>query len=118
MIRNSKSKSRTIRFNKLFYNNKFIMLFSLICSFTIWFFISSSDTDGFSLTISDIPVEVSLSEAAVEDGLKIFGGDDVTAKVEVKGSRMSIGQIKKSDIQITANQSKEIIRSPGSYTLG
>lgn len=118
MIKNSKSKLRKIRFNNLFYNNKFIMFFSLICSFTIWFFISSSDTDGYSSTVTDIPVEISLSESAIEDGLKIFSGNDITAKVEVKGSRMSIGQIKQGDIQVLANQSREIIRSPGSYTLG
>lgn len=106
-----------VKIGNLFYNNKFIAVFSLISSFLLWVFVSSSSSESVSATIYDIPVEISLPQGAVQDGLRIFGGKDITAKVDVTGSRIVVGQLTKNDIQVTASQSAKTIMSPGNYAL-
>lgn len=110
-------KLKRIKIGKLFYNNKFVMLFSLVASVVTWIAISSSNSESAPVTISDIPVNIQLSESAVQDGLRIFGGENLTARVDIAGNRIVVGQVTKNDIQITAPQAASTIMSPGNYTL-
>ncbi|MDO4503652.1 MAG: CdaR family protein, partial [Clostridia bacterium] len=103
--------------NKLFYNNKFVALFSVASSIIIWVVMSFSDTQSTPITINDIPVNIALSDAAIEDGLQIFKGKDISASVEISGSRFVVGQVTKNDIQVFTPQSASTITSPGNYTL-
>ncbi len=112
-----KSKIKRINVNKLFYNNKFVAVFSFILSVIIWTTVSSNSTESIPVTISDIPVDIQLSESAVQDGLKIFSGHDITARVEITGNRLVVGQVTKDNIQISASQAASTIISPGNYTL-
>ena len=113
-FRNFKEKFKP---GKLFYDNRFTAFFSLVCAFVMWVLVSSSSTESIPVTISDIPINITLSEGAVQDGLQIFSGQDITAKVEVTGSRLVVGQLTKNDIQVTAPQAASAIMSPGNYTL-
>ena len=108
---------KKIKLNKLFYNNKFVALFSVVSSIIIWVVMSFSDTQSTPITINDIPVNIALSDAAVEDGLQIFKGKDISASVEISGSRFVVGQVTKNDIQVFTPQSASTITSPGNYTL-
>lgn len=110
-------KLKRIKIGKLFYNNKFVMVFSLVASVITWIAISSSNSESVPVTISDIPVNIQLSESAVQDGLRIFGGENLTARVDIAGNRIVVGQVTKNDIQITAPQAASTIMSPGNYTL-
>ena len=110
-------KIKKITLGKLFYNNKFVMVFSVIMSFIVWIVVSSSKSESVPVSISDIPVDINLSESAVQDGLKIFSGQDVTARVDISGNRLVVGQVTKNDIQISAPQAASTIMSPGNYTL-
>lgn len=107
------------RFNlgRLFYNNKVVMLFSVIIAFVFWIILSTSASESTTKLITDIPINVSLSESAKESGLTVFGTDDIKAEVSVTGNRLILGQLSKSDIQITAQQSANMINSTGKYTL-
>jgi len=108
---------KSINWGKLFYNNKFVAVFSVLSSLIIWIVVSSSSTESNPVTISDIPINVPLSESAVQDGLKIFSGHDLKARVEIAGNRLVVGQVTKDNIQISASQSAATIMSPGNYTL-
>lgn len=108
---------KKITLGKLFYNNKFVMVFSVIMSFIVWIVVSSSKSESVPVSISDISVDINLSESAVQDGLKIFSGQDVTARVDISGNRLVVGQVTKNDIQISAPQAASTIMSPGNYTL-
>lgn len=108
---------KKIKLNKLFYNNKFVALFSVASSIIIWVVMSFSDTQSTPITINDIPVNIALSDAAIEDGLQIFKGKDISASVEISGSRFVVGQVTKNDIQVFTPQSASTITSPGNYTL-
>ncbi len=116
-IKSLKRKIKKIRLGKLFYNNKFIAGFSVVVSFIIWVAVSSNGTESVPVAISDIPVNIQLSESAVQDGLRIFSGQDITARVEITGNRLIVGQVTKNDIQVTAPQAAGTIMSPGNYTL-
>ena len=111
------NKIRNIRMGKLFYNNKFAAIFSVFASFITWIVVSSYDSDIVPVTISDIPVEIPISESAKQDGLRIFSGHNITARVEITGNRIIVGQVTKDNIQITAPQAVSTIMSPGNYTL-
>ena len=56
------------RFNlgRLFYNNKVVMLFSVIIAFIFWIILSTSASESTTKLITDIPISVSLSESAKE----------------------------------------------------
>ena len=110
-------KMKSINWGKLFYNNKFVAVFSVLSSLIIWIVVSSSSTESNPVTISDIPINIPLSESAVQDGLKIFSGHDLKARVEIAGNRLVVGQVTKDNIQISASQSAATIMSPGNYTL-
>lgn len=110
-------KFRMLNMKKAFYSNKFIMVFSLIASFSIWVALSASSTWDHPVTISDIPVTISLSESAFQDGLRIFSGQDTKASVSITGNRLIVGQVTKDNIQVTATQAANTITSPGKYPL-
>jgi len=112
-----KMKIKKVSIRKLFYNNKFVLVFSIILSFLLWIKFSSSSSESITKTISNIPISVPLSDSAQKDGLTVFGLDDVTAEVSVTGSRLVLGQLSKDNIQIFAQQSAGIINTTGNYTL-
>lgn len=110
---------KTNRFNlgRLFYNNKVVMLFSVIFAFIFWVILSTSASESTTKLISDIPIQVSLSESAKESGLTVFGVDEIRAEISVTGNRLILGQLSKNDILVTAAQSANMITSVGTYTL-
>ncbi len=109
-------KLSKISINMIFYDDKVIFLFSILASFTIWVGINASGTDSAPVVISDIPVNINLSESALQDGLRVFSGNNIKAKVSISGNKIIVGQVSKDDISITAQQAVTIT-SPGSYTL-
>ncbi len=109
-------KAKQTLLSKLFYNNKFVMFFSLFVSFCIWISIASGSTESMSKTVDGINLNIELSEEAINDGLEVFSGDDITAQVTVTGNRVTIGSLSKSDIQIVAEGASSITR-PGSYII-
>lgn len=100
----------------LFYKEKFVIVLSIVLAFVIWLVISSHETESRPITISDIPINIELSNVAVSDGLQVFSGNDLTAEVSVTGNRIVVGQLSKSDIRVVAQQASSIT-APGNYTL-
>ncbi len=85
----------------LFYNNTFVLLFSLVCSVLAWFFVTTADTTSQSTrTIADVPVEIELSDEAVSDRLKVFSLTHDTADVTVTGSSLVINKLTNSDLRV------------------
>lgn len=104
------------RFRRLFKNNKFLLIISLIISISIWITVSVSDTNDTTATVSNIPIQISLSKDAEDNGLQIFSGNDMQASVTVTGNRLSIGQISSDDIIVSAPTAGTISTS-GTYPL-
>ncbi|MBW7573614.1 CdaR family protein [Caproiciproducens faecalis] len=107
-----------VKFNvgRLFYDDKFVMLFSVLFSIMLWVFMASGNTEEFPRQITDVPVVISLSDSAQEDGLKVFSPVEQTATVSIKGNSLIVNQIKASDMQVVAPLASTIT-SPGNYTF-
>lgn len=110
-------KINRLNLGRLFYNNKVVMFFSIIFAFIGWIILSTSSSETTTKIITDIPITVPLSESAKESGLTVFGTEDIKAEIPVSGNRLILGQLTKNDIQITAQQSANMITSTGKYTL-
>ena len=66
--------------------------------------------------IYDVPIEVTLPDSALEQGYKIYGQNEVKARVSVKGNSLTVNQIKNSDIQVVA-QEVSSVSGAGEYTF-
>ena len=102
--------------SRFFSHNITLLVLAFVLAFAAWFIISLSEESVETKTITDIPVTIELPDTAKDDGLYLYGTDDLKASVEVKGNRAMLGTLTASDIQVTANQSSSMI-SVGSYTL-
>lgn len=111
-------KSKKINLNRLFYSNKFILVFSLILAFFAWIAISiSSNGPETTSNITNIPLKIELSQAAKDEGLEVYyPNGEKTASVNIKGNSLALSKIKSNDITITAPQADTIVES-GTYDL-
>ena len=64
-----KEKKR-LNISDLFYNNQFVMVFSLIAALILWFIMSLTNTTERPREVGDVPISVELSTAAQEENLK------------------------------------------------
>ncbi|MFU0831354.1 MAG: YbbR-like protein [Oscillospiraceae bacterium] len=109
-------KIKKFSINRLFYNNKFVLFFSLIISIFLWLFITSTDTENHPRAITNVPIEITLSDAAQADGLKVFSPVNKTATVYIKGNSLVVNQVNADDLKVVA-PSAASITSPDTYTL-
>ena len=108
-------KKKKFSLNKLMMNNKFLLVFSLLISLTIWVYMSYGNSSDTNVTLSNIPIQIELSDEARNSGLQIFSGAEQTASITVTGSRATLGSVTESDVTVTA--AANTISSSGSYTL-
>ena len=109
-------KKNKFSIGRLFYNDKFVMIFSVLVSIILWFTVSATNTSTEShKVISDIPVTIELSQNAKDNDLMVFN-DNQTASVSVSGSSFIVSQVQKENILVTALQAGSIDRA-GTYTL-
>lgn len=108
-------KKKKFSLNKLFQNSKFLLIIALLSSFAIWMYMSMGSTNDTNVTISNIPIQIELSDEARNTGLQIFSGGEQTASVTVTGNRTILGSINESDITVTAAANS--INSAGSFSL-
>ena len=110
-----KNKQR-FSISRLFRNNKFVLIVSAMIAVSIWVLMSLSNTNESDRVISNIPIQINLSDEAVKNGLEIFSGNDQTASVTVKGNRVTLGSISSDDIVVSA-QTASSISTSGTYAL-
>lgn len=101
---------------RLFRNNKFLLLISLLISFIVWISMGVDTAEEITKMITGIPISINLSDEAIDDGLRIFSGEDTTASISVTGNRVTLGTMTNADVQIVAQQASTIL-APGTYTL-
>ena len=101
-------KIKKFKLSRLFNNSKFILLFSFILSCFFWVAFASQSNEISTVTVSDIPVNVELSEQAKNDGLKVYRGNDIKVAVQIRGNRLTVGSVNKSDLQVIAQNTSSI----------
>ncbi len=95
-------KKHRFSLNNLLKNNKIVFIVALIVSVSIWLYMSMGASNDTTVTITDIPIQIELSEEAVNNGLQVFSGGDKTASVSITGNRAILGSVTSSDITVTA----------------
>lgn len=108
-------KKKKLSLNKLFQNNKFLIILSLVISTITWVYMSMGTTNDTSVTISNIPIQIELPDQLVNNGLQVFSDTEQTATVTVTGSRAVLGSISTKDITVTAATNG--IDSSGTYQI-
>lgn len=108
-------KNKKFSLNKLFQNNKFLIVLALTISVITWIYMSLGTTNDTSVTISNIPIQIELPDQLDNNGLQIFTDANQTASVTVTGSRAVLGSIGTKDITVTAATNG--IDSAGNYQL-
>lgn len=110
-------KISKIKLGSLFYDNKFVLVFSIILSVILWITISLVNTGSeISLKIGDIPINIQLSDSAKSNDLMVFIIDKHTASVSVSGNSMVLAKLTSDSINVTSSQASAIDRS-GTYEL-
>ncbi len=84
-------------FSKLFYNDKFVMLFSVILAFIIWVSLPGNSEETKYAAIKDIPISV----PELGNELKVFYMDKTKASVRVSGNALILSNLTKDDIEVT-----------------
>ena len=108
-------KKKKFSLNKLFQNNKFLIVLALVISSITWVYMSMGTTNDTSVTISNIPIQIELPDQLVNNGLQVFSDTEQTATVTVTGSRAVLGSISTNDIPVTAATNG--IDSAGTYQI-
>lgn len=107
-----KKRISKLRFGRLFYNDKFVMLLSIFVAFVLWLYVASTTQEASVFTVTDIPV--SLPE--LSNDLKYFNSNNVKAEVRISGNAIVVATVTSDDIYITASDVSHIT-SPGNYII-
>lgn len=102
--------------SRILFNNKLVLILSVLISFVIWVGMSMGGAEEITKRITNIPIKIELSDEAKADGLQVFSVSNESAEISVVGNRLSIGSLSAEDIDIVATQASTIT-SPGSITL-
>ena len=109
-------KNKRISFSRAFYNNKFALFFSFLMAVILWGVMVSMNTEKHAMAITDVPIDVTLPDSALSDGMKVFSQTDKKATVYVKGNSLIVKQLKSTDLEAVAALPSNV-SEPGSYTL-
>ncbi len=76
-------KKKKLSLNKLFQNNKFLIILALVISTITWVYMSMGTTNDTTVTISNIPIQIELPDQLDNNGLQVFRYAEQTATVTV-----------------------------------
>lgn len=103
-------------FSKLFDNDKFVKIFSLVLGIIVWFIASVTVNPVVKKMVEDIPINFDLSKTVPEQyALSIVEGQDQLVNIKVEGSKYKISQLTADDFVAVPNLTK--ITKPGEYEI-
>ncbi|MBR4726532.1 MAG: hypothetical protein IK080_01450 [Clostridia bacterium] len=102
---------------KLFNNNRFLMVFSLIMAVLIWLFVSVEKSTDITRTLTNVPVQVDYSRLQENFGLVPYGNSTYTVDIKVSGKRYNVDNEQEllEELVVSANTGK--VNSVGTYSL-
>lgn len=99
---NKSFKNSKYTISKLFRNDKFLIIFAFAISCILWFVFSQNSEKETVTTVTDVPINVELSQDAVQNGFEVFSKGTETASVRISGNKITVGSIRSDDILVTA----------------
>ncbi len=97
---------------KLFYNDKFVMIFSILLAFALWIAVATNSQETVIYTVSDIPINL----PELSNDLEFFTDESITAEVKISGNALIVATVTNDDIYVTASDVSEITE-PGTYSI-
>ena len=102
-----------LSFNKLFGNNKFVLVLSLLIAIVLWVsFVLNSKTET-TRVFNDVPVKIDTS--GMLSYLRVTDGEDQKVSVRLSGSRLALNSVKKDDISLTAQIGAGYVTGSGTF---
>lgn len=119
MSRNNASAKKKITFSTLIADNRVVFVMSLFFAFIFWIFVSMSQTTEAERVFTDVKINILIDDnsLAVENNLEIFGENDFTADVTVKGLSYVVNSSEFTNSNITLNASASSVAAAGTYDL-
>ena len=110
-------KLKNFDLGKLFNNNRFLLVFSLVAAVLIWLFVSVEKSTDITRTLTNVPVQVDYVRLKENFGLVPYGNSTYTVDITVSGKRYNIDneQDLLEELVVSANTGR--VNSVGSYTL-
>ena len=95
-------KKQKLSFQKLFENDTFIKVFSLLVAIFAWFAVMISQKTDMNATIDNVPVKISY-EGSVPQGLGLqrIGDAEITVTVYVTGKTSKVQRLTADDFNAT-----------------
>lgn len=111
------SKTKRSSLESLFYNNKFLMVFSVVVAVLLWASVKINYSADVTRTLSDVKVNISENISLPEDYKAFFDSDDMLVEVEVSGKAYNVNQRALTKDDIIVETASSYIDSAGQKTL-
>lgn len=111
------SKTKKSSIESLFYNNKFLMIFSVVVAILLWASVKINYSADVTRTLSDVKVNISENISLPEDYKIFFGDEDLVVDVEVSGKAYNVNQRALTKDDIIVETASSYIDSAGQRVL-
>ena len=96
-------KIKTDFFEKIFYNNKFLFILSLVLAVALWAIVKINYSGNTNKIITDVKVSIDSSLAQENDFIPFVEDEGLNVDVEVTGKSYNISSLSKDDIIVEAS---------------
>ena len=111
--RNTKGR---FRLRELVYHNTFVFVCSLITAVVGWFVMAAGSDRNGSYVVQNVPVNISLSARAEEEGLRVFNASYDTVDIEVSGSSSITRALTAEDFEVSVTLNPTSTKLTGNTT--
>lgn len=111
------NKGKKSSIERLFYNNKFLMVFSVIVAIFLWANVKINYSADITRTLSDVKVSIAENISLPEDYKVFFDEEDLYVEVEVSGKAYNINQRALTKDDIVVETAGSYVDSAGQKTL-
>lgn len=109
-------KKEKMKLSDLFYDNRFLLVFSLVTAVAIWLVVAVVWAPEKTVTVKNVPVTIDYAKIEESFGLKPFGESQFTVDIKLTGKRYIVESSDiADDLVVTANTG--YVNSVGTYTL-
>ena len=121
-------RKKKFSLSKLFYDNRFVLVFSIVVSVVFWLVVAIQFSPVVTYTIEDVPVRIYLSNNTVSRNLEpldnidyavdsegYYVRDDLLVDITVEGQRYIVSGLEADEFSVIATTSD--VNSAGTYSL-
>lgn len=109
----AKSNQKSNFIERLFYNNKFLLVFSVFVSFIAWAIVTINYSEDTTRIISDVQISVQSILSTETEYVAFYSQDDLVADVEIMGKSYDIDQNNFDRDDITLEVKSEYVYETG-----